>query len=244
MQYRRARPVRILMSLKKAHTPMLTDSVARTTALDQLFHHQIHAIEHDIRREFTPIIGNALDGAGLTPASAVEEVACDKLIAELLDRICERGYLRIGDLRDAIARNRLKMNDLTGPGEFFRGDASAPLRYGEYGTRWMGFIAKANSICAGFSVRLVFFGTPLGRLFTLYVAVPFGGAFMALVTGGAAAHRQQGGHARQQDRARPRRRPRRRRKWSRRPIPRRRRPMLSIRTSSTSTMRDRWSGSI
>jgi len=27
----------------------------------------------------------------------------------------------------------------------------------------------------------VFFGTPLGRLFTLYVAVPFGGAFMALM---------------------------------------------------------------
>ena len=51
----------------------------------------------------------------------VEEVARDKLVAELLDRVCDRGYLRIGDLRDAIARNRLKLGDTwTG---FVAGDA-------------------------------------------------------------------------------------------------------------------------
>ena len=108
-------------------------------------------------------------------------MARDKLIAELLDRVCERGYLRIGDLRDAISRNRLKMDDLTGFSEFFRGDAllradiamayalDGVYRKGEFYLRW---IQRCISI---------FFGTSLGRLFTLYIAVPFGGAFMGIM---------------------------------------------------------------
>ena len=170
------------MSLKKAQSLMLrgTRSAARSR-LDRLFHEQIHSLEHAIRHEFTPIIAGALQTAGLVPVNAVEEVARDKLIAELLDRVCERGYLRIGDLRDAISRNRLKMDDLTGFSEFFRGDAlfradiamayalDGVYRKGEFYLRW---IQRCISI---------FFGTSLGRLFTLYIAVPFGGAFMALM---------------------------------------------------------------
>jgi hypothetical protein len=178
-----ARPVLILMSLKKGQTQLLRaglDGEAKHR-LDRLFHHQIHSLEHDIRRDFTPIVADALASAGLTPTNTVEEVARDKIVAELLDRICERGYLRIGNLRDAIARNRLKMNDLTGPGEFFRGDqllrADIKLAYaldgvyrkGEFYLRWIQ------------RVSALFFGTAIGRLFTLYIAVPFGGAFMTLM---------------------------------------------------------------
>ena len=73
------------------------------------------------------------------------------------------------------------MNDLTGVGEFFRGDsllrADIELAYaldgvyrkGEFYLRW---IQRFSAL---------FFGTPLGRLFTLYIAVPFGGAFMTLM---------------------------------------------------------------
>ena len=32
----------------------------------------------------------------MIPTNTVEEVARDKIVAELLDRVCERGYLRIG----------------------------------------------------------------------------------------------------------------------------------------------------
>jgi hypothetical protein len=178
-----ARPVLILMSLKKAYTQMLRAGVSEEARkrLDRSFHHQIHAVEHDIRRDFTPIVVAALAKAGLTPANTVEEVARDKLVAELLDRVCDRGYLRIGNLRDAIARNRLKMDDLTGAGELFRGDSllradialaealDGVYRKGEFYLRW---IQRASAL---------FFGTSWGRLFTLYVAVPFGGAFMALM---------------------------------------------------------------
>jgi hypothetical protein len=179
----RARPVLILMSLKKAHAQMLRAGLgdAARLRIDRLFHHQIHQLEHNIRHEFTPVITGALTDAGLVPSNKVEEVGRDKLVAELLDRVCERGYLRIGNLRDAIARNRVKMADLAGPGEFFRGDvllrADINLAYaldgvyrkGEFYLRW---IQRFSSI---------FFGTYLGRLFTLYIAVPFGGAFLTLM---------------------------------------------------------------
>lgn len=178
-----ARPVLILMSLKKAQLQMLRAGISEEARrrLDRSFQQQIHAVEHDIRRDFTPIVAAALAESGMTPTNTVEEVARDKIVAELLDRVCERGYLRIGNLRDAIARNRLKMNDLTGPGELLRGDsllrADIALAYaldgvyrkGEFYLRW---IQRASAL---------FFGTPLGRWFTLYIAVPFGGAFMTLM---------------------------------------------------------------
>jgi len=178
-----AREVLILMSLKKAQAQMLRSGISEQARLrlDRCFHDQIHGVEAKIRHDFTPIVAAALAESGLVPTNTVEEVARDKIVAELLDRICERGYLRIGNLRDAIARNRLKMNDLTGPGEFFRGDsllrADIALAYaldgvyrkGEFYLRW---IQRASSL---------FFGTPLGRWFTLYIAMPFGGAFMVLM---------------------------------------------------------------
>ena len=40
----------------------------------------------------------------------------------MLDRLAERGFLHIGDLRDAISRNNLKLPDLSGPVGFLRGD--------------------------------------------------------------------------------------------------------------------------
>jgi hypothetical protein len=178
-----ARPVLILMSLKKAHAQMLRSGLAPAAQLrlDRLFHHQIHAVEHDIRRDFTPIMAGALADAGLAPAGTVEDVACDKVVAELLDRVCDRGYLRIGNLRDAVARNRLKMNDLAGPGEFLRGDA---LLRADINLAYAldGVYRKGEIYLRGIHRLIsVFFGTPLGRLFTLYIAVPFGGAFLTLM---------------------------------------------------------------
>ncbi len=179
----RARPVRILIGLRKAHTQMLKVGLGHSAQLrlDRLFHHQVHLLEHNLRTELTPVISHALTDAGLTPQNPVEEVGRDKLVAELLDRVCERGYLRIGDLRDAIARNRLKMADMSSPGEFIRGDsllrADTNLAYaidgvyrrGEFYLRWL---QRASSL---------FFANPVGRALFLYLLLPFGGAFMTVV---------------------------------------------------------------
>ena len=42
-------------------------------------------------------------------------MAYHKLIEELLDRIVLRGFLALGDLRDACSRSNLKLPDLAGP---------------------------------------------------------------------------------------------------------------------------------
>ncbi|HEY1189271.1 MAG TPA: hypothetical protein VGE74_16585, partial [Gemmata sp.] len=106
----------------------------------------------------------------------------DKTVAELLDRVCDRGFLRFGNLRDAVARNQMKLPDLSGPVEFVTGDpllrADTNLTYaldgvyrrGEFYLRW---IQRFSSL---------FFGTPWGRLLTLYLLLPFGGAFLVLMT--------------------------------------------------------------
>ncbi len=178
-----ARPVLILMHLKKAHKQMLRVGLGHSVQLrvDQLFHHQMHTVENAIRQEFTPIIMDALSRAGLIPVTTVERVGRDKLVAELLDRICERGYLRLGDVRDAVARNQLKMPDLAGVGEFLRGDgllrANVELSYALDGVYRKGEIYLR--IIQRFSA--LFFGTKLGRLITIFIAIPFGGAFLAIM---------------------------------------------------------------
>jgi hypothetical protein len=178
-----ARPVLVLMTFRKAHKQLLLSGLGEQEQLrlDRLLHDEIHRREHAIRHEFTPILAAALHSAGLIPATRVEEVARDKLVAELLDRVCDHGYLRIGDLRDGIARNQLKLPDLNGPGEFVGGDpllrADTALAYsldgvyrrGEFYLRWIQRFAA------------IFFGTPWGRAFTLFLALPFGVAFLTVV---------------------------------------------------------------
>jgi hypothetical protein len=178
-----ARPVLVLMAFRKAHKQLLRAGLSEREQLrvDQLLHHEMHRREHEIRHEFEPIIVSTLTTAGLVPTNRVEEVARDKLVAELLDRVCERGFLRIGDLRDAVARNRLKLADMRGPGEFVGGDTllradnglayalDGVYRRGEFYLRWIHrFVA-------------LLFGTPWGRALTLYLLLPFGGAFLTLV---------------------------------------------------------------
>ena len=72
--------------------------------------------------EDRPILHEVLDEVGLVAVCQAERVARNKIVEELLDVLCSRGFLNMSDLRDAIARNRLKMDDLTGPREFILGD--------------------------------------------------------------------------------------------------------------------------
>lgn len=178
-----ARPVMVLMAFHKAHKQLLRSGLGEQDQLrlDRLVHHERHRREHGIRHTFTPIIVGALTEAGLVPTNRVEEVARDKIVAELLDRVCERGFLRLGNLRDAIARNQLKLSDLAGVGEFVTGDtllrADCNLAYALDGVYRRGevYLRAIHRLIS------VFFGTPWGRLLTLYLLLPFGGALFALV---------------------------------------------------------------
>jgi hypothetical protein len=143
-------------------------------------HEAVRRSEGRIRDRFRPGVRAALDSVGLVSHHRAKVVAREKIVEELLDRVVERDMLTMSDLRDAVARNRVKLPDLNGPGEFFRGDklirANRALarqldgvyRRGEIYLRWL---QRGTSVA---------FGTRVGRLFTRFVALPFGGAYILL----------------------------------------------------------------
>src|SRR5581483_8768427 len=109
-----------------------------------------------------------------------ERVARNKLAEELLDRIVARGFLNLGDLRDALSRNQLKLPDLGGPDELWRGDAllRADRRFAE---RLHGVYRRGEAYLRGLQrLSSLAFGTQPGRFFTRFVALPLGGAFFLL----------------------------------------------------------------
>jgi hypothetical protein len=158
---------------------------ARVTAserrrLSALLNVEISRTEDAVRETFRPWLADVLRDVGMRPSNLPEKVALNKLTEELLDRVVEHGYLKMGDLRDAVSRNNLRLPDLSGPAEFFRGDRliranrrlpvalDGVYRRGEFYLRWLQRISS------------VAFGTAIGRLLVLYLLLPFGGAFLAL----------------------------------------------------------------
>jgi hypothetical protein len=148
--------------------------------LSTLLHQAVHHAELELRQRIRPLIEQAVRQAGLQPRNLPEEVALHKITEELLDRAVGQGRFALGDVRDALSRNALKVADLAGASEFLGGDAllranrrlgdtaNGVYRYGEFYLRWLQrFSALA-------------FGTPLGRFLTLYLFLPFGAAFVVL----------------------------------------------------------------
>lgn len=148
--------------------------------LAELLRTALHAAEARLRATLRPKLVETLDHVGLAPRNAAEALSRDRLVEELLDTISTRGTISIGDLRDAIARSRLKLPDLAGPVELVRGDAllranaELPVRLdgiyrrGEVYLRWLQ------------SLGSLFFGTLVGRLLTLYLILPLLGSLMIL----------------------------------------------------------------
>ena len=178
----RARPVIRLNHLASAagHLRRATLDPADRRRIEHLLDAEIARAEQLVRDELGPVFRATFDEVGLRPANVLEEVARDKLVAELLDRVCDRGFLRLGDLRDAIARNQLKIPDLRGPWEFVAGDPllRADERLGEE----LHGVYRRGEIYLRWIQRLtaLSFGTPAGRWLTRYAAIPFGGAFLAV----------------------------------------------------------------
>ncbi len=169
--------------------------------LIELLIESTHQAEHRLRQRLRPVVRDALDKVDLTPRNIAEEVARDKVVEELIDLVVEHGFLGMGDLRDAIARNRLKLPDLTQNGAATVGERPTPNRsltvaapaslVRGIATFFLGdSLIRANRQLASdldgvyhrgeiylrwlqrFSAAA--FGTHIGRLLTLYIALPFG----------------------------------------------------------------------
>lgn len=139
-----------------------------------------HADEH-VRAQYRPQIVAALNEVGLVPHDLPERVAEKTLVDELLDRALASGQLSLGDLRDALSRNDLKLPDLklrelASGDPLLRADGRlAASLDGVYrpGEAYMRALQKMSSLL---------FGTRLGRVLTRYLLLPLLAAF-ALVEG-------------------------------------------------------------
>jgi hypothetical protein len=155
-------------------------SDAQRRQLSTLLRASAERVENTLRDRFRPLVSKTLDEVGLQPKNLPERIAQKKIVEELLDKVAERGFLVIGDLRDALSRNNLKLPDLAGAGDLWRGDAllradrrlaeSLDGVYGraEFYLRWLQRLSSLG------------FGTKIGRFLTRFAAVPFGGAFLIL----------------------------------------------------------------
>ncbi len=154
----------------------IPDSHRRT--LHTILHEAAEETEQQLRDRIRPVIEQVLGDAEFVAANIVERVATRKLVEELIDRIVDRGFLNLGDLRDAVARNNLKARDLSGPKELVFGDQllradrrMATALDGVYrpGESYMRAIQRISSLA---------FGTWTGRLLMRYLVLPFGGAYV------------------------------------------------------------------
>ncbi len=139
--------------------------------------HEIVALAHDhLRRALRPKIEAALDDVGLHPHSLPERVGEKTLVDELLDRAVGIGRLTLGDLRDVLSRNDLKLPDLE----------LADLRHGDQLLRADDMLSRSldgvyrrgeSYMRALQKLSSVLFGTPIGRYLTLYLMLPLLGSF-------------------------------------------------------------------
>lgn len=178
----KTRDVLLLKHLRSAarRVPVARISEDGRRHLLSLLHRAIREVETRLRDGLRPVVSAALDKVGLKAGNPPERVAKKKLIEELLDQIDEHGFLTMGMFRDAISRNNLKLPDIAHPLDFLHGDlllrADARLatsldgvyHRGEFYMRWM---QRLSSLA---------FGTRIGRFATRFIAVPFGGAYVAL----------------------------------------------------------------
>ena len=153
--------------------------------LSRLLHEAAQSSEHQMRTRLRPLAESALAEVGFTPQDLPERVAFGKLTEELLDVVASRGFVTMGNLRDAISRSNLKISDLSGPTEFFIGDKL--LKADRQLSRVLDGVYQRGDIYLCWLQRLsaVSFGTAVGRFSTRFIFIPYGTAY---ITFEAAVH--------------------------------------------------------
>ncbi len=169
-------PAQLRSAVRQLTAARLTDHDRKTLA--ELLRNALDQAERQLRNQFAPLLTTALHDAGLRPISLPERAAVEKTVEELLDRISSTGYLSFGDVRDAIARGQMKLPDLSGPHECYRGDPLLRLD-DRLADRLDGVYRRAESYTCGLEkVTALNFGTQTGRWLTRNVSLPFGAAFL------------------------------------------------------------------
>ncbi|WP_435017728.1 hypothetical protein TA3x_005348 [Tundrisphaera sp. TA3] len=155
-------------------------SEADRRRLSRLLTGAVHRAEAHLRDRFRPEIARTLDENGFAARNLPERVALRKLTEELLDQIVERGFLAMGDLRDALSRNNRKLPDLSGPVEFLTGDRLIRAD-GRLAIALDGVYRRGEAYLRALQrLSALAFGTKVGRVLTRYLVLPWAGTFVVL----------------------------------------------------------------
>jgi hypothetical protein len=176
------RRVNVLRRLRAAlrHLDRLAIPEMAKQRLEHLLLHAIHASEKRVCDENRPILNEVLDEVGIVAENQAERISRAKMVEELLDTLCARGFLKMSDLRDALARSRVKLNDLSGPKELILGDPI--IRANRKLALRMDGIYHRGEIYMRALQRLssLGFGTKVGRLLVLWFILPFLASFVVV----------------------------------------------------------------
>ncbi len=149
-------------------------------------------LETQVRADVGALLHRALSDASIVPNQPddptrptqhprlAERVAAEKVVAELCDKLIDRGFIAFADLRDTLAMNQLKLADLRGPGEWFKGDPLLRLDQRCADTLDSGY-RKAEFYRRAFHrLSAALFGTAIGRILVRFLLLPVLGAFIAV----------------------------------------------------------------
>ncbi len=176
------REVRVARHLRGAAKKIASCELAsrpEREALAAAVHAMVAHANHNVRTVLRPKIEEALDADELRPRHLPERVAQKKIVDELLDHAVAVGSLSIGNLRDAIAHNDLKLPDLR-PIQLVVGDQL--LRADHMLARSLDGVYRRGEIYLRVLQKIssVLSGTGPGRLLSLYVLLPIVGAFFVV----------------------------------------------------------------
>ena len=168
--------------LRNADRRVLTAHVSASARqrLTRLMAEAVSRVERRSRDSIRPRIVQVFDSVGLTPNNVPEQVGRRKIVEELLDHIVDHGFINMGDLRDGLSKNDLKLPDISGLPELLHGDHL--LRADRQLATALDGIYRPGAVYLRWPQRLssLMFGTAAGRFVTQYLAIPFGGAYLIL----------------------------------------------------------------
>jgi hypothetical protein len=150
------------------------------TRLSGLLRSAAARIEQRTRKNLAPLLREALDEVDLKPHNTPERVAHRKIVEECLDQVVERGFLTLGQVRDVLSRNDLKLSDVSSWRDLVFGDQLLRLNR-SLTSRFDGVYHPAEFYLRWLQgLSAIAFGTVAGRFVTSYILLPFGGAFLLL----------------------------------------------------------------
>ena len=88
----------------RGRVPLCRLDEAERRRLRRLLDTLASRLEKRFREVVSRILDECLASVGLVPRDVPEQVARDKIIAELIDRMLQRGFIAFGDVRDLPGR--------------------------------------------------------------------------------------------------------------------------------------------